>query len=503
MNTFMRILRKVSPQLSLPFLVIFCALIFTFLPIRTYSQASPNIVLFLADDMAWFDAGAYGSEQAITPNIDKLASEGMRFDNMFTSTAMCAPTRQQLYTGLWPVRNGAYPNHSWVYNSVKSIPHYFGAQGYRTALAGKDHFGPPEAFPFERLSTKLSTDSTFERIEEFVKRDSNQPFFLVVTSNEPHVPWNRGNVELFPSNELTIPSYLVDCRETRKEMTKYLAEINAMDEELGKCMDIIGQSSKLKENTLFIFTSEQGSQFPFGKWTCYDHGLKTAFIVRWPRKVAPGSSNDALTQYIDVVPTLLEAAGIDWKNVQTGAVDEYGNANFDGESFMDVLTGVSSTHRKYVFGIHTTRGILDGSESYPIRSIRSDKYLYIRNLSFGSAFRNVTLVRNSERLIEPWRQIGQTDEQVMARTTFYEYRPYEELYDVVRDPNHLHNLAMEETYTHIKKPLGANLSEWMKQQGDWGVATEMEAKFRQKAYLIRNPNANHKGYQPPRPNNKE
>ena len=118
--------------------------------------AKPNIVLILADDMSWFDVGAYHKrfdnvpKNAITPNIDKIASEGMLFTRSFTATAMCAPTRMQLYTGIYPVRNGAYGNHTRVYDDVKSAAHYFRELGYRVGLSGKGHIFPRKAFPFER-----------------------------------------------------------------------------------------------------------------------------------------------------------------------------------------------------------------------------------------------------------------------------------------------------------------------------------------------------------------
>ena len=119
--------------------------------LNSQSSKKPNIMLIIGDDMTWNHCQPYGSTDAVTPNMSKLATEGMRFDRMFTSTAMCAPTRQQLYTGLYPVRNGAYPNHSWVHNGVKSIAHYLKDAGYRVGLSGKKHFGPAESFPFETV----------------------------------------------------------------------------------------------------------------------------------------------------------------------------------------------------------------------------------------------------------------------------------------------------------------------------------------------------------------
>src|SRR6056297_3476025 len=108
------------------------------------STDRPNIVIYLTDDHTWHDAGAYGSDQVRTPHIDRLANEGMKFNYCFTATAMCATTRQQLWTGMYPVRNGAYPNHGWAREGTRSLPHHLGQLGYAVALVGKHHHGPPE-----------------------------------------------------------------------------------------------------------------------------------------------------------------------------------------------------------------------------------------------------------------------------------------------------------------------------------------------------------------------
>lgn len=111
----------------------------------------PNIILIMADDLGYNDIEPYGSSQVSTPHLQQLASEGMSFDNMFTSTAMCSPTRQQILTGLYPVRNGAYPNHSFVYKGTKSVAHYMQNAGYETAIIGKRDFGNAKSFPFKFL----------------------------------------------------------------------------------------------------------------------------------------------------------------------------------------------------------------------------------------------------------------------------------------------------------------------------------------------------------------
>jgi uncharacterized sulfatase len=133
--------------------------------------------------------------------------------------------------------------------------------------------------------------------------------------------------------------------------------------------------------------------------------LKTAFIVRWPAKVKADTRNKAMTQYVDVVSTLIEAAAGNPESINTGRQDAHGRTGFDGRSFLNVLLGKTKRHRDYVYGAHTTRGIINGSACYPIRSVRSERYKYIRNLNHKTVFYNVISTRPDE-LLQTWKEIG-------------------------------------------------------------------------------------------------
>lgn len=156
-------------------------------------QEKPNILLFLADDMTWRDCQPYGNNDVLTPNMSRLAGEGMCFNNMFTATAMCAPTRQQLYTGLFPVRSGAYPNHSRVYDGVKSLGHHFGELGYRVALLGKKHYGPNNSNT-SSISTALHRFTTWLLPKG---RESTGPG----SKNLPGVRRNTGLSSVIPTGQ--------------------------------------------------------------------------------------------------------------------------------------------------------------------------------------------------------------------------------------------------------------------------------------------------------------
>ena len=421
----------------------------------------PNIVLVIADDCRRGDLGCYGSPDAITPNIDRLATQGLKFTNFFQATAMSSPTRHCLLTGLYPVRSGAYPNHTLVNPGVETLPTYLKEAGYRVALQGKRHIAPLEAFPFEYLSGG-GEHVNISKIEPFIAdvAAKKEPFFLYVASQDPHVPWTRGDRSLFDADRLTLPPTFVDTPETREDYVKYLAEINQLDSDVGKVDELIRKYG-LEDNTVFIFTSEQGHQFPFAKWTCYDAGLQTGFIIRWKGVTTPGSQTAALCEYVDVTPTILDIAGAKPRQL-------------DGKSFLPVIKGETDHFKDYVYGIQTTRGIIAGSPYYGIRSVRNDRFCYIMNLTPEVPFQCVSTT-DQNALWVSWKEKAVKDDFAKRQVHNYQYRPAEELYDIVNDPYQLNNLADDAKYASQKAELRKKLLEWMEWQGDTGQEVEMDA----------------------------
>ena len=421
-------------------------------------KIKPNFVFIIADDCTFRDIGCYGG-QAHTPNIDKLATEGMRFTQCFQSAPMCSPTRHNIYTGLYPVKSGAYPNHTFAKAGTKSVVHYLKPLGYRVALSGKKHINPQDVFPFEYSGKSNNPD--FEALDKFVSecKDSGTPFCLFACSNEPHSPWNKGDASRYDPAKLKLPPYFVDTEETRENMSRYLAEITYYDWQVGQTLALLDKYA-LSDNTLVIVVSEQGSSFPFGKWTCYDTGLQSAFIARWPGKIEPGTVSDAMIEYLDVLPTYIEAAG--------GKLE----AVLDGKSLLPVLTGEKQEHKKYVFGEMTTRGINNGSEYFGIRSIRSRKFKYVWNFTPEIKFQNAC---TNSSIFKSWRQKAETDPDAAEKVRRYEHRQGEELYDITRDPYEWNNLAENPQYATIKVRMKRRLVNWMKAMGDKGQQTELEA----------------------------
>ncbi|NNE93135.1 MAG: sulfatase [Verrucomicrobiales bacterium] len=430
----------------------------------------PNFVLFLADDMTYTDVGLYGNADVKTPAIDQLATEGIWFTKFYNSAPTCSPLRQSLFTGIYPVRNGAHPNHSRVYDGIQSIPHHLRPLGYRVGILGKRHEARAESFPFEMLAgthgdggkTPDGADLPMEKAREFITGSKDKPWCLFVTSNQPHTPWNRGDASTYPPEKLTVPPYLVDTPETRVGLSNYYAEITYMDGQVADLLEILRETGT-EQNTVFLWLSEQGSQFPFCKWTCYDTGIHAAAVLRWPAKITTARKSDGLISYVDVVPTFVELAGGD-----PGKID------FDGKSFAGVLRGETDRHNDVVFATNTTRGIYSGSEAFASRAATDGKLLYIRNLHADAEFQNV--ITEKDKIFRSWREKG-TDfarNRVMA----YQKREAEELYDLQSDPWCLRNLFGKIPDSGLSKKVDA----WMKQQGDLGDETERRAEERQPEY---------------------
>lgn len=217
-------------------------LLFCTLSINAYAQipTTPNFVLFIADDCSYNDIRCYGSKNTVTTNIDNFAREGMMFTQAYQAAPMSSPTRHNLYTGIWPVKSGAYPNHTMAKPNVKSIVHHLHPLGYKVALIGKSHINPKSVFPFDLYVPSVKGgDIDFNALQTFIDKcvKNNTPYCLLVASNQPHTPWNKGDRSLVPAKKLKLPPIYLDIDETREEYSKYLAEVNYMDSEFGTLLN--------------------------------------------------------------------------------------------------------------------------------------------------------------------------------------------------------------------------------------------------------------------------
>ena len=422
----------------------------------------PHVVLFIADDYTWYDCGAYGARDIRTPNVDRLARGGMRFELAFAASPTCTPSRSAIYSGLYPFRSGAHANHSLVNDGVRTMPHYLRELGYRVVLAGKTHVGPRERFPFEYLKDSnvmpagknhvLWTDLNTGAVDALLAgHDREKPLCLVVCSHSPHVYWPEN--EGYEAGKIALPPGMLDTPETRAVRCRYYTDVTHMDRQVGQVLDSLEKHGFAAE-TLFAFTADQGAQFPFAKWNLYDAGIRAPLIVRWPGKVKEGSATRAMVSLIDLLPTFIEAAG--------GTPPE----GIDGRSFLPVLLGKAEGHRDRTFAAHTGDGNMNRS---PMRCVRTGRFKYILNLAPKNVYETHISAGagvDGKTYWDSWKRLAERDAAAKAVVERYHRRPAEELYDVENDPHEQRNLLNDPAHTETLAGLRDSLRGWRVEQGE-------------------------------------
>jgi len=431
----------------------------------------PNIVLFIADDLSWTDCSIYSANGILTPNMERIAADGMTFTHAFVASPSCAPSRAALLTGVYPTRNGAMYNHTMPKPGFKRWPAYFQEQGYEVAAIGKvAHYATVTQYGFDHASHfKYHEDTCIDAsIDWLNKRQQDKPLCLIVGTNWPHVPWPEKAT--YHPDSLPIPPVHVDTPQTREFRARYATAVGFADRDLGLVYD--AARKKLGNNTLFLFSSDHGAQFPFGKWTCYDGGIRTPLLAVWPGKVKPGSRSEAMVNWVDLLPTCLAAIGA--KPPEPGTAD----GQISGQSFLPVLLGEKPSHRDWIFTAHSGDGKMN---EYPTRSARSRDWKYIRNLAPDTEFTthvDKAQGEDGKGYWASWEQKAIKDLEAAAIVGRYHRRPAEELYDLRADAWERKNLAADPAHAKVLADHRAALDGWMKEQGDQGLATEAANKPR-------------------------
>jgi N-sulfoglucosamine sulfohydrolase len=431
-----------------------------------------NIVLYIADDLGAGDIGPYGNKVVRTPHLDKFSKESMLFNRAFASSPTCSPSRSTIFTGLMPLRHGGHGNHNGVKEGTLSLVQYLKPLGYRVALAGKLHIGPESVFPFERIAETnvpepghekkpgLNWDLNLDPVNQWLSRQKkNNPFMLIVADHSPHVIWPEKAA--YDPSEVDIPAKHVDTKETRASRARYYTDITKMDNNVGKLLACLDRHGFAK-NTIVLFVSDQGPQWPFAKWSLYDDGVQVPLMVRWPVSIAPGTKTGALVSLADLVPTLVESAG--------GKAPE----GIDGQSFLPVLKGLKDTHRETVFATHTGDRLMNRA---PARMVRTTQYKYILNLApeilYHTHMDKAKDHDGGREYWDSWRERSFTDPHAAAVLWRYHNRPKEELYDMEADPQELHNLATDPKYAQLLEDFRVKMAEWRKGQADTFTGPEV------------------------------
>lgn len=424
----------------------------------TAHASQPNIVIYLSDDHSQFDSSLYGNENIPTPQFERLAADGMTFTHAFVASPSCAPSRAAMLTGLMPARNGAEANHTYPKPGTRSLIQDLQAAGYEVVSFGKVAHGGPKhikRYGFDFVGNGKPIKQVKTQVVQFLKRrassgDSNKPLCLFVGTTNPHVAWTSPTT--FDSAEVEFPPHHLDTPATREHRAAYYQEIKELDAFLGELRDIA--TKNLGDNVLFIHTSDHGSQWPFGKWTLYDYGIRVPFIAAWNGQIVAGSKSGAMISWVDLLPTLLDIGGADTPE------------NLDGKSFANVLLGKAKEHRKSIFTTHTGDGI---KNIYPIRSVRTREWKLIHNLHPEFAFTN-----HSDLDRKPlagaywteWAELAKTNERARQIVDRYYERPEWELFHVGSDKWELTNLIDRPEHAERAVALKQQLADWMQRQGD-------------------------------------
>lgn len=255
----------------------------------------PNIILFIADDMAWDDSTPYGHPHIKTPSLARMAREGLRFDNAFLTCSSCSPSRCSIITGQYPHSTGASELHLPLPGEQVTFVEKLRESGYYTAASGKWHLGQ---------STRKKFDTVVDGVDKWVSTlqgcPTDQPFFGWFAFVDPHRPYAANAItEPHTPGDVVVPPYLPDVPETRRDLALYYDEITRLDGVVGRVLDELQQRGQA-ENTLVLFISDNGRPFPRCKTTVYDSGIKTPCFAWWPGTLKPGSVSSSLVSTVDL-----------------------------------------------------------------------------------------------------------------------------------------------------------------------------------------------------------
>ena len=410
--------------------------------VRTAEAAPPNFVVIIADDMGWEDCGCYGHSRIRTPNIDRLADEGMRFTNAFLTCSSCSPSRSSINTGRYPHATGAPELHMPLPKDAVLFASCLRKAGYYTAACGKWHMGAVVESQYDVVRHGGNPAGYGHWLPTLKNRPKDKPFFLWLATYDPHRPYQENTIEKpHGPADAEVPPYMADVPETRGDLAMYYDEIGRLDLYVGRVMEELKRQG-VAENTLVLFMSDNGRPFPRCKTTVYDSGVKTPFIVRFPQRVEAGSVCDSLVSSVDIAPTFCAMAGAK------------PSPTFQGVSFAPLLTDPTATVRHYVFSEHNWHDY----KAFE-RSVRGKHFLYIENgvpevpcTPPADAVRSPTY-----RAMIRLHDAGKLSD--IQKTCFQTPAEAEKLFDVVNDPHQLTNLAKDprhaKTLARMKKALAA------------------------------------------------
>lgn len=474
----MKTSRKALPMLLKHFAHALVVLVTCWTAFHNPAQAAeprrPNILLLLSDDHSYPFVGCYGDGNVKTPTLDRLAAAGLRCHRYFTAAPQCVPSRAALMTGRSPVAARMTRFTAPLPHDEITLPELLREQaGYFTGICGRGYhldgshraaasmrrvFDERQMRTFTERVDFLNTcpdEQVAEQVAIFLdQKPAGKPFFLWANFSDPHHPWTARN-ELRPDpSSLQLAAPWPDLPGVRQQLADYCAEVNRLDGTIADVLDLLRQRGLLDE-TLVVFTGDNGAALPHGKGSLYDPGCNVPLIVRWPGVVQPGAESRDLLSGEDLAPTLLAAAGLPPHPRMTGV------------SFLPLLKGESFMPRQHVFmerGPHGSASVSVNMRSSGFdlsRAVRSQRYKFIYNCTPWIPYAPVDSARGAA-----WRQIRAAHEAGelppdVSQTYFTSPRPVYELYDVERDPGELRNLSGRPELAKVERELRTALAEKM------------------------------------------
>lgn len=413
------------------------------------SAERPNFIIFVADDMAWDDSGAYGNAGVRTPNIDSLADNGIRFDRAYLTCSSCSPSRCSMLTGLYPHSTGAGELHLPLPEDKTLVTAPLRKAGYWTAAVGKWHLGNAVTDQVDYVKPSPPEKMGQAWLKALRARPKDKPFFMWAAHSDPHRGYKPGAVSPPHRREdVSVPPFFPDTDAVRDDLALYYDEVSRFDEHIGLALEEL-EAQGVGNNTFVLVISDNGRPFPHCKTRVTVPGVRTPFVVHWPNGIKQPRVTERVVSTVDIAPTILELAGA--KGIST----------HQGKSFVSLLSSDDDVVREFAFAEHNWHDYRAFE-----RGVHTKRFCYVRNWLPNIAGTPPADAVRSPTYDEMKRL---KDAGVLAteqKGCFSTPRPEEFLYDVVADPHCLNNLASSSTHTKTLAKLRSALASWMEQTED-------------------------------------
>lgn len=426
-------------------------LLFLCLLFVTHALAAdrPNFIFFLTDDISFDDIGPYGNTFVKTPNLDRIAAQGMVFDRAYLTASSCSVSRCSMITGRYPHNTGAPELHMPLPPGQVTFIQQLKEAGYHTILSGKNHMGDAKELGFEEISQGRGPSGSEDWVDFLQKRPKDRPFFAWFASQDAHRGFQFGeHSTTYDPDAVEVPPYMFDGPRTRRDLADYYSEVSRTDHYVGELIAELKRQG-IAENTWLIYCTDNGRPFPRCKTRMYDSGVKTPLIFWNPGALEPARSK-SLVSAIDFAPTFLDLAGIK------------PSPTIQGVSLTPILKDPKATVRDFAFSERNWH-VYSAHE----RAVRHGDWLYIHNAFPHKPALSVESASTTyPAAIEFWEQHRAGTLLPWQKDVPLTPRPGVELYHTHADPHQFTNLAGQPEFAGLQEKLAGILNQWSEQTGD-------------------------------------